>query len=274
MSTASINLTMTKRTTINISRTTILFSLGLVLMSILMIAIFPTYSKSSADFDELVDSLPKGVLEGLGMGSTIDLSQYSNFMNIELLSLIFPITAGIFIIMQGAAVVASEIESGTVSLWLSIPVQRWRLLLGKLVALLLASLVVAGSTAATIGIGSPIVDGDVTLKGTINLGIVLLGFTLAMGGIAVFFSTFSNQRGRAALLAALVMIVGYVLSIAASSAESLDWLRYFSIFTAYKPLEAMTGDSFPLAATLVLYLIAIVASVAALMTFDRRDIVI
>ena len=264
---------MAYRSTVAVSRTALWFALGLTLTSLLMVAFYPTVRDNSEDLEDAYSGLPEGLLEAFGIEGGLSLSEYSNFMNIEVLGLIFPIAVAVFAIMQGAAAVAEEVETGTVSLWLSIPVERWRLLLGKSLALIIASGFISAITASTVWLGSVLIDGDVSAAGALALFAVLLGFTLAVGGIAILSSSFANSRGRAGAIAAAVVLAGYILSIVASLSQSFDWLRYLSIFTAYKPLPAMQDGSVPLA-TLALYAVALASGAMGLFIFQRRDIVI
>ena len=264
---------MAYRSTVAVSRTALWFAFGLMLTALLMVAFYPTVRDNSEDLESAYSGLPEGLLEAFGIEGGLSLSEYSNFMNIEMLGLIFPIAVSVFAIMQGASTVAGEVETGTVSLWLSIPVERWRLLLGKSLALVVASGFISAITASTVWLGSVLVEGDVTFTGALALFVVLIGFTWAVGGIAILSSSFADSRGRAGAIAAAVVLAGYILSIIASLSQNFDWVRYLSIFTAYKPLPAMQDASVPLA-TFALYGVALASGAAGLLIFQRRDIVI
>ncbi len=266
-------LLMARRATTSISRTALWFALGLAVMTALMVAFFPSIRSSSAELEDAYSNLPDGLMEAFGVGAEFDLGRYSSFMNAEMLGLVFPIAAGVFAIMQGAATVAREIESGSISLWLSIPTERWQLLLGKIVAVLAGSVLIAGATAAVVGIGSVIVDGDVTLAATLSVFAVLLGYMVATGGIAVACSALANERGRAAAIAAAIVLVCYVAKLIAGFSDTFDWLRYLSLFSAYNSLSALQDGAIP-PATAVLYGVGIAGAIFGLISFQRRDIVI
>lgn len=264
---------MARRATISLSRTSFWFALGLILMTVLMIAFFPTVRENAEELEDAYSGLSEELLEAFGFGSTLDLGTYSSFMNAEMLSLVFPITVSVFAIMQGAATVAKEVETGTVSLWLSIPVERWRLLLGKIIALALGSVFISATTTAATGIGSIVVDGDMTVGSNVGLFIVLLGYMIAVGGIAVGCSSFARERGRAGAYAAAIVLTCYMMKIVASFSSDFRWVRYLSLFTAYQPLPALQDGTVP-AATIILYLIGIAGAGFGLIYFQRRDIVI
>lgn len=263
---------MARRATLRLSRTAFWFALGLSLTTLLIVAFYPTVRDSSDDLEKAYRDVPAELLEAFGI-ETLDFSAYSSFINAEILGFIFPITAGIFVIMQGAATVAREVESGTISLWLSVPVDRWRLLLGKIVALLLGSAFIAATTAASIGIGNLLVDGDLSGGSVVSIFVVLLGYMVAVAGVAVACSSFTNDRGRAGAFAAAFVLAGYILKIVAGFSVTFDWLRYLSIFTAYKTLPALQDGTVP-SATITLYLVGILAAALGLIIFQRRDIVI
>ncbi|MEZ4522516.1 MAG: hypothetical protein R3A46_12860 [Thermomicrobiales bacterium] len=103
--------------------------------------------------------------------------------------------------------------------------------------------------------------------------VVLLGYMCAVGGIAIGCSSIAHDRGRAGAYAATIVLTSYMLKLVSSLSTTFDWLRYFSIFTAYLSLPALQKGTVP-PETAVLYLVGAAGAGFGLVYFQRRDIVI
>ena len=109
------------------------------LLLLAIIAFYPSIRDSSEQFEELLNAYPDAITEAFGID---DFSSFAGFVGAEALNVIWPLVAAGFAIVVGSAAVAGEIERGSVDLWLSVPVARWRLLLAKIVAAQIGLLVI------------------------------------------------------------------------------------------------------------------------------------
>jgi ABC-2 type transport system permease protein len=180
---------------------------------------------------------------------------------------------GVFAIMTGAAVVAQEVERGTVDLWLSVPERRWRLLAAKLAALLVVLIALALGTMLTLLLAAPLVDEALGWDGVLAATVLMVGYGAAVGGIAALCSAVASERGRAAGAAAAVTLAAYVLWILAGLSDAWAWLRYLSFYTAFTPQQALASGRLPLPEAVVLFVVAAGAAGGALVLFERRDAV-
>lgn len=267
-----MNAAMLRRSEQDIRKTALWFSLGSAIFGVFIGLIFPTVRESAEDFDELLENYPEPLRRAFGIEEGFSITEYGNFVSAEYLSFVWPVIAGIFVIMAAASVVAREIESGTIALWLSVPEERWELLLAKLIILTGASLLFAALTMLAISLTGLAVDADIDAGGFAGATLIMFSYMVALGGIAAFLSSMFNERGRAAGLTAAFVLASYVISIIAELSDAWNWLRYLSIFTAYVPDDALTGDSFPLVEFVILCAIGVVTGVASLVIFQRRDI--
>ena len=146
--------------------------------------------------------------------------------------------------------------------------------MAKLVALAAGGLVIALVTVVVIGVGAPLVDGEAPLAGLAALLVVLLAFVLAIGGLAAALSAIMSERSKAAGIAAAFTLGAYLLNVVAGLGESWSWLRYLSIFAAFKPQQAFADGALPVLEIGVLLLIAGIGSAASLLIFQRRDLAV
>lgn len=269
-----MNTIMLRRALIDYRRTTLWYILGTAAYVILIGLFYPSVRDSAEDFDELLQSYPEALLRAFGLSAEATLSDYAVFVSAETLSLIWPIIAAAFIIMTAGATVAQEIEKGTIEYWLSVPEVRWRLLLSKHVGLIAMITVFVAATVAIIGIMGVAVGGEVTLGRLLACLVTMLLFAVTVAGYTSLLSAMSNNRSRAAGLAAAITVAMYLLNVVSQLGDDWRWLRYFSIFTAYQPQDALQNSDVGLGGAIALLAITIVCFAGALVIFQRRDIIV
>src|SRR5207245_34006 len=104
--------------------------------------------------------------------------------------------------------------------------------------------------------------------------VVLIAFAVAVGGYSVLFSSLTSTRGRAAGLAAGLTVLFYIAWVMAGLSSTWSWLKHISIFTAYQPQSALETGIVPGLGTGVLFAIGVVCAVAAIVIFQRRDVIV
>ena len=244
------------------------YGLGAAAYVLIITAFYPTIRDNSAQMEELMSVYPEAMKKAFGIE---DMGTLAGFLGAEALNVIWPLIVGVFAIMAGSAVVAQEIDSGTVDLWLSVPARRSRLLLGKVAALVVVALVIVGATLAAIWLGATLVGESFAASGYVAVGLTMLVLAVTMLAYSVLFSSFMSDRGRAAALAAVVTLGGYLAWIVSEMSADWSWLRYASIFAAYKPQPALADGTLHPSGLLVLAAVSLACIIGALVLFARRD---
>jgi ABC-2 type transport system permease protein len=265
-----MSLVMFRRSLKDLRWATFWYALGLALYGLLILSAYPGVRDNAQTMQELIDAFPKALMDAFG-GS--DMTSLTGFTGGKFLNVMWPLIAGVFLIMAGTATVAREVERGTAEMLLSVPVSRTRLLVGKMAALLVATLVLVAATVGAIALGAALVDETLEAGKLVALGMVLTSFAVAVGGFSVLVSAFSKERGRAAGVAAGVVLASYAAWVIAELSDDWAWLDTLSIFTAFEPQRALdTGEVDPFRVGALLC-VGILCSAAALVVFRRRDVV-
>lgn len=236
---------------------------------VLLIALFyPTVRQQSQQFAQLLATYPKGFLTALGYSN---ITTFSGFLGGEALNLFWPIIVGVFATLGGASMVAKEVEDGTSEVWLSVPAERWRLLLGKFLALAIG-LVICVVTCVVVVAASASFDGaTVTVSGLVAMGAVMTAFLLVIAAYSGLLSSLASTRAMAAGISFGITLSFYVLWLVGGLADQWKQLKRFSIFTAYTPQKALETGSVDGVSLAVLVLITAACLVTALVLFQRRD---
>lgn len=212
-------LTLTLRTLRDRWRSTFGWGLGLVLIGIMQLAVYPSVASSSEGMQAFVDQWPDALKEAFGLDAY---TTGAGFLNAEMFSMMIPLVLIAIATTAAAAATAGEEERGTADLLLSLPVSRGRVMAAKVLAGGIAVVLVAGATWLTIAVGAPFVDLEIA-TGDLAAGILMT--TL----LALFFGAVTLLIGAATGKRTVALGVGVGLALAAFLLNALaplaDWLE-------------------------------------------------
>lgn len=191
-------------------------------------------------------------------------------------------THPLFLVMMSTVVVAlaarscaGELEAGTIELTLARPIARRRYLLSYalFIALAAALLLAVSVIAANLFASALDVPGDMRATRVLVTGANALLLFLAIAGITMLASTLASSRGRA-LSAGIGMVVGmYFLTFFARAWEPLEPVGVLSLFHYFPATDVMLGYGVATRDIVVLGLVWVLATAAAVVRFERRDLV-
>ena len=236
---------------------------------VFLIALFyPTVRQQSAQFANLINAYPKGLLAALGYTS---ITTFSGFLGGEALNLFWPIIIGVFATLAGSSLVAKEVEDGTSEVWLSVPEERWRLLLGKFAALAIALAASVVACVLAVGLSAALVSATVTTSGLVAMSAVMFAFLFVIAAYSGLLSSLVSTRAMAAGISFGITLTFYVLWLVGGLADRWKELKHFSIFTAYTPQKALETGTVDAVSLAILLAITVACVVGSLVLFQRRD---
>lgn len=144
--------TLTLRTLRERWRSTFGWGLGLVLIGMMQLAVYPSVATSSEGMQAFVDQWPDALKEAFSLDAY---TTGAGFLNAEMFSMMVPLVLIAIACTGAAAATAGEEERGTADVLLSLPISRGRVLAAKVLATVIAVLLVAAATLVTIAVGAP-----------------------------------------------------------------------------------------------------------------------
>jgi ABC-2 type transport system permease protein len=187
------------------------------------------------------------------------------------LELFAPLILSVWAILAGARMLRGEEERGTMDVILATPQPRTRVILEKLLAVVIALLLIALLIALGTIAGESRTDTQVNAGRALltALNVSLLAFFFAT--VALLISQFTSSRGAAAGMASGLMILSVLLD-GTGRTVSGTWVQYLSPFYYYnlnRPLIPSFNDA-PAAGLLLLGL-SLLFAVISVILFFRRD---
>lgn len=246
------------------------WSLGLVGLVAMQVSVYPTV-RDDPGFSDLTENYPEVLKELFGFGGSFDYTSPAGYLGVELFSLIVPLLLIIAAVATGAGAIAGEEERGTLDLLMSLPLTRRRVAAEKLGAMAAEVVGLGLVLLVALAIGVRVIDMGVPLAhlAAVTLAAVLLA--MGFGAIALLIGAATGSKGAAIGVTAALAVAGYLVnSLAAlvSQLETAQRLTPFYHYSAPDPLRA-GFSGWHLVALLA---VVVVASAAALVAVDRRDL--
>jgi ABC-2 type transport system permease protein len=246
------------------------WSLGLVGMATLMIAVYPTV-RDNPELNKMVKDYPDALKAFIAFGGDLDYVSGAGYLGSELFSFMVPLLFIVAAVGAGARAIAGEEERGTLDLLLANPISRRRLVIDKLAALAVETALLAFVLWLALLIGVEAVGMHVSAAhlGAATASAALLAF--AFGDVALFVGAFTGRRGVALGVAAGAAVAAYLVNSLASLVHFLEPIRTASPFYHYAASDPLRHG---LAAGHVafLLLLGLAAAAAATIAFDRRNL--
>ncbi|MFG0329422.1 MAG: ABC transporter permease subunit [Phycisphaerales bacterium] len=177
-------------------------------------------------------------------------------------------------IMHGTRLPAGEIDRGTIDLLLGLPVKRSQAYLAETIVVLAVMALTLVTGALTHVICGAIVAADFTPSIGDLARIIVNFFAIgaAVAGLAFFVSSLCERRGVAVGIAFAIVLFSFIINFIAQFWEAAEPIAFLSLLTYYRPAAIVRDHTWPLAHLITLGGIALIAWLAGLAIFARRDI--
>ena len=240
-----------------------------LLFSFVFLATFDAFGDM---FFEMIETMPQG-FRALIKASGEYASEEMGYLAVGFREPIYLIIIMSFVISSSSSAIAKEIERGTIFLLLSRPVSRGRFFLAKLATsiigtVLLLCFAILGTWLGSIVFGVNNINYDLVVK--IQFNVFLLA--LSVVGISYLISSFLSEGGKTLALSSGVTVLMFFIEFLADSLPSIDWIGYISVFHYYEPSILVNSESLSWGNLTVLFFVAFICLMSAMVIFARRDI--
>jgi ABC-2 type transport system permease protein len=238
-------------------------AVGLVAVLVLVGALFPAVGHTIGKID-----VPTSVANLLGGA---DYGTITGWFRSEIAAVYGPLVIAALAITGATAATAGEEEDRILALVLAHPIGRSPLVAAKAVAVAIVVLIVSLAVWIGLIVGVAVGGGGITLSHITALAVQLAFFGLATGSIALALGAGTGRRALANGAAAAVAVLGWLVNSFAPLVHAVSWLKYLSLFYYYAghdPLGRGVGES----GLVVLGLVTLALTAAAMLSFDRRDL--
>ncbi|MEA2485210.1 MAG: beta-exotoxin transport system permease protein [Actinomycetota bacterium] len=255
------------RNSLDNKRALIGWGLGLVALTLLTMAFWPTI-KASPQFNKLLRQLPDALKVLVG---DQPLTTPEGYLQKQLFLYLVPLLFMIYGIGRGADAIAGEEERNTMDLLLSAPVSRRRVVLEKYTAIVFGIGVLAVLLLVSLYLSAAVFNMDIGLD---KLAAATSGsafLSLAFAAVALAASSATGRKGIALGIAAVLATATFFLNSLAPLAKGLKSYQKFSPWHWYLEHSPL-NNGFDVGGLALLVLMIVVMLAIAVVGFERRDV--
>jgi len=243
------------------------WGIALALLGVLLISIYDSFAGEQEQLAELTEIYPAEISAFFG-----DLSTFATpegWVSIEFFSYM-PLILGIFGVLMGSGLLASDEENGTLDLVLAHPVSRTALFFGRLLAFVTATVAILAISWLGFIVSMTWSSIDIGWSQMALPFLSVLAILLLFGTLALLLSMLLPSRRMAAMMAGLLLVAGFFITGLAKINEDLEPVAKFSPLNYYQTQDAFQGLNGAWLAGLLGS--AVVFAALAWWRFLRRDI--
>jgi ABC-2 type transport system permease protein len=249
------------------------YAFGSAFYILLMFWLYPGIADNTGALNELLKSMPEGIVNAFniqgGFGSM------EAFISGEYYGLILPLLLSIFSIMLSTGLMARLVDQGSMAYLLSTPTTRRQVATTQAGVLSTGLLLIMVVTTAAGMLGYIWFIGDkYEFNGAryIQMNVVAWMLFIAASGIAFLLSSIMNDEKKALGTSGFIVFGMFALDMLGKISGSVEWLRYASIFSLYRPSDIAAGNGHPLLAAIILLAIGLASFAAGIIAFSKRDL--
>lgn len=239
------------------------------------VALYPFIRDQLENLEGFLESFPEEIMAAFGFtAETMSFATVESLMATEMFSLIWPIILIILATSLANHSFAGDLEKGTIDLTLSQPISRQRLFLARYLSGALLIFVFVATTVYGIIPLAAIHGIEYNLPSYNLMTILGILFGLSVYSMGAFFSTIFSEKGKATFVLVGILITMYAINVIANLRDSLENLKYISLFNYFDTGRAMVRVEYVDWSILVFTGVFFIFSLLALTRFTRRDIAV
>jgi ABC-2 type transport system permease protein len=248
----------------------IFWCIGVFLMVVSGMAKYTGLSSSGESMNDLMADMPKSLQVIMGVG-TFDLNTASGFYGLLYIYLL--LMATIHAAMLGATIIAKEERDKTSEFLFVKPISRTIIISAKLLAaftnIVIFNLVTWISSAVIVNkyADGEAVNGDIAVT---MIGMFLLQLLFMVMGSAI--SSLKKRPKTAGSLAAGILLLTFVLSVAIDLNESIEALKYVTPFKYFEAKNMMYGGGYDTVFVVLTVTLFAVLTVVTYVFYKKRDL--
>ncbi|MEW6407937.1 MAG: ABC transporter permease subunit [Patescibacteria group bacterium] len=204
----------------------LIYCLAGILLLWMYIGFFPSIRDQAEKFKEVFEAYPESMMKAFNI-EELNFDTLEKFLTVEQFSIIWPIMVIFLVVSIAGTALSGEVEKGTAEILLSRPVSRLKIFFSRYLAGLFILLVFTVSSVFFVVPLARLSKVDFVFENYVTIAVLGFLFGWAIFSMGMMFSAIFSERSKTYMVTGGILLVMYVLKIAASLKESLDKLKYF-----------------------------------------------
>lgn len=235
------------------------------------ISLFPSIQEESKTIDALLDSMPSPLMEAFGIEKD-SYGKIETYLAIELMTIFWPLLAGILSISRAGSAIAGDIENRTLGIELGLPISRLKVYFLKFFGNWSAIFAFCFISIFFILPVCYAYNIEIDESKIVALFWLSLLFATTIFSFTFLLSSIFSEKGKVFFISGGVLIVSYAANILASLSSNFSWMRTISIYHYFDPLELLSTGTLCSSSALFFAVVILTSIVGGAFYFQRRDI--
>lgn len=208
-------------------KSTIIWSASMIFLVFVWMIEYESFA-NNPQINDLLDSMPQGLLEALGMGN-MTLSSLGGF--IGAIGLYLYLLLGIQAVLLGSSIIAKEERDRTAEYLFTLPVSRKQVIKSKLLAAIINLIILNLVTLAITIVSSMNYEKDqgfYKFIGLLFLSIFMVQMIFLSIGMLV--ASINKNHKKSGNISVTILMVTFIISSLINIVDKLDFLKYITPF--------------------------------------------
>ncbi len=249
----------------------ILLFISLMMLMYMSVAITMFNPENADTIEGMLKMLPEGMIKAFGFQNLgTDLTGYLANYLYGFIFITFPV---IYTAIVSNKLIAKHVDSGSMAYLLTTPNTRIKIASTQ-AFYLISNIAVIFIFNVIIGI----ILCEAMFKGLLNINkfLALNWITflviIVVSGIGFFFSCFFNDTKNSLAFGGGIPILFLVIKMLTGISDSLDWIRYLTIYSFINIDKILTNNTYVISSSLILIGISVILYYASIIIFNRKSL--
>lgn len=250
----------------------LLWSSIIIGLSVLMLSMYPLFSDSFADMDQIFEMFPEGFLDAFSLGENgLDMSTPYGWFGTE--GYLFVVLLGSsYSAILGSSILSKEEDDKTIEFLLSKPITRNKILLGKALVVLINLLLFSLTLFVFLLIGFSLIAEEFSFITVVLFSVGPLVLYLIFASLSFFISVFIT-KSRQVISVSLGLAIGfYSFDVIIKINDNLTFLKYVSPYEYVNAVAIVKNHRIEPIYLLISFGIILVSGIGTWFFYNRKDI--
>ena len=250
----------------------VIWTLVLVVLFVLVFLLYSSFIKSENidNINELMKVFPEDVLKMFNLDiSHIDTA----FGWMETEGFIFMLLImGVYSSLLGSNILLKEENDKTIEYLISLPIKRNDIVLNKVLVGLIYVILMPIILGITNYISLSILE-DFDTKVFVLLSLTPILCNIVLFSLSLFIGVFTHKSKKVLPISIGIVFISYILSALSQSSESIEFLKYFSIYTLADTRGIITNHYINIVVIIVSIIITGLFIILANIKYNKKELV-
>ena len=250
----------------------ILWTAILIVLFLVVYLIYPSIiSSENIDMlDQMMEMFPKEVLKAFNMDIASISSAFGWFKTEGFVFLLLII--GVYSGILGSNILLKEENNKTIEYLHSLPVTRKSILFHKVICGLFYIILMIGITGIFNYVGLEL-SGDLDRKQYFLLSITPIFPTIVIFCLCLFIATFTHKTKNTFGISLGIVFISYFLNIISEMGESVEFLKYASIFTLADIRNVILNTAINPVMIIITILLSVILIILTMIRYEKKELV-